>query len=336
MKILLGTYRLEDLGGTEMWTRTMFDALALNHDVHVASVLRNSLWPDMPAYDPGSTYDLAIVNHGETLRHLRKAQVRKMIMVIHGVIPALEWPIFGADRYVAISEEVRSFVPVKSTVIPNPIDTQRFRTANAPSERLTKVAMMSNYETQAFRLMRDACQHLGIQFRTAGYASGGGPSVRPEELLEWADVVVGVGRVALEGMAAGRNVYSLGQTGDGGMITESNIDHLARTNFKGAPQHSWPTARELAEGLRSSYDPRRDLRPYVLQHHDPGTVAQQFLNLAERVHTTTRVFNKMLRHGPEAIMSPRAMTLADPFLREAQKPVPIDGRPGVLNKNISA
>lgn len=206
MKILLGNYRLTDLGGTEMWTRTMFDALSSEHDVHVVSVLGNTLWPDMPANDPSTPYDLAIINHGETVRHLRKARARRLIMVMHGVLPALEWPVFGADRYVAVTEEVRSFVPIKASVIPNPIDIDRFRTDTAPSEKISRVVMMSNYETQAFRLLRDACQELGVELRTPGYASGGGTSFRPEELIEWADLVVGVGRVALEGMAAGRNV----------------------------------------------------------------------------------------------------------------------------------
>lgn len=334
MKILLGNYRLTDLGGTEMWTRTMFDALSSEHDVQVVSVLGNTIWPDMPAYDPSTTYDLAIINHGETVRHLRKARVRRLIMVMHGVLPALEWPVFGADRYVAVTEEVRSFVPVKASVIPNPIDIERFRTDIVPSEKLSKVVMMSNYETQAFRLMRDACQKLRVELRTAGYASGGGTAFRPEELIEWADLVVGVGRVALEGMAAGRNVYSLGQTGDGGMITESNIDQLARTNFKGAPQHSWPTPQELADYLSNDYDPQRNLLPYVRQRHDPSTVVEQFLDLATSIPPHTRLLNKVLRRGPEAFMSARAMTLADPFLREAQKRVPVDGRPGVLSKNL--
>lgn len=330
MRILLGTYSLRRRGGTEMWTKTMYDQLALDHEVDVATVQGNSLWPELPRFKPRRTYDLAIVNHNLTIRRLRHARVRRVIMVSHGIVPWLEWPVLGADAYVSVSAEVQQFLPIQSTVILNPIDTQTFAPSRAISSQPGRVAMLSNYTTPAFRLLHEACEELGAEIRTAGDELGGGSDPNPAELMNWADLVVGVGRVALEGMATGRNVFSLGPTGAGGMITPDNVERFADSNFKPQSAGSWLTTKELAADIQTGYDAGRDLRQYVIDHHSPPKIAHQFLELAESLSRRRRIATRAVRLGPKSLMSARTMTLIDPFLREIQGRRSSDGRPGVL------
>ncbi|WP_203568010.1 glycosyltransferase family protein [Aestuariimicrobium ganziense] len=276
-------------------------------------------------------YDLAIVNHNETMRSLRRAAVRSRIMVIHGVVPALEWPVLGADAYVSVSEYVASFVPVRSTVIGNPIDVDHFVPTGAVNSTLTRVAMVSNHESPATEILQEACSRLGVELDLVGLNTKLGPTSDPKSAMDAADLVVGVGRTALEAMACGRNVYCMGPRGADGMITWGNVDELARWNFNGAKSGALPTAGRLAAGLAAGYDPSRSLRGYVVAHHAPGVVAQQYLDLAESVGWRQRVFPALARRGPKALMSPRMMTALDPLLREWQGRTARDGRPGVLS-----
>lgn len=332
MRILLGTQHLRALGGTEMWTRMMYDTLSADHHVDVFATDGNLLWPDLPAYDPRAQYDLAIINHNQTMRALRRVRAKRVIMVLHGKVPPLEWPVLGADAYVAVAEDVAHFVPVRSTVIRNPIDLARFAPQSPVSPQLGKVAMMTNYHTPAWDLMAEACALLGVELRTAGMMSSSGTTDKPEELFAWADLVVGVGRTALEGMAAGRNVYCLSPWGAGGMVTQDNVVDFGRWNWVGRLPLRWPTAAELAEEMRTGYDPGRDLRSYVVANHEPARIAEQFLTVARKIPWSRRLLGQVIRRGPAVLMTARMMTLVDPLLRELQRRHAPDGRPGVLTE----
>lgn len=330
MRILIGTHHLERLGGTEMWTRVMYDALSKDHRVDVFARTANTIFPDMHPYDAHARYDLALINHNQTMRALRHVRASKVIVTVHGTTPPLEWPVFGADAYVSVSEWERDFIPLPSTVIRNPIETWRFAPDHPPAEILTRVAMMTNYGGPARKILSEACEILGVELRTAGMVSSSGETKRPEQLMNWADLVVGVNRTALEAMSSGRNVYLLGQWGAGGMVTPDNVETLGKANWSGAQRGDWPTPRDLAVEIGNSYDPRRTLRPYVLAHHDPDLIAEQYLELARSIGTVRRLAGAVIRHGPTVLTTSRLMTVADPLLREARGRRAIDGRPGVL------
>lgn len=331
MRILLGTYRLNFRGGTEMWTKVMFDQLVKHHKVDVFTVEGNSIWPDMPTFDEDATYDLAILNHHPTLRALRNAKLKRVVGVCHGVMPGLEWPVFGADAYVAVSEEVRDFIPVKSTVLLNPIEHERFKGSRQLNSSIQRVGVLSNHPSATRDIVAEACELIGAEFKTSGMVTAEGDTNRPEDLFEWADVVVGVGRVALEALSAGRNVYCMDQNGSDGMITRANFHELSYANWSGRIHKRWPTPKQLAEEMTNTYDPARNLRDLVIESHDPALIASKFLDVAVSIKPSQHVLGSFLRKGPAFLSSPRFMSIADPFLREARGSVRIDGRPGVLN-----
>lgn len=330
MRILQGTYRLLDRGGTEMWTRVMHDALSAAHEVHVYTQIGNTLFPDMTEYDPRTRYDLAIINHNETMRGLRKAHADRIIMNIHGTKPALEWPVLGADAYVAVSEWEKAFIPVHSTVIPNPIDTERFSEGSPIAPTLQRVAMLSNYSTPAGEIAAEACRLLGVEIRMGGWTSGRGTTAEPEKLMAWADLVVGVNRTALEALSCGRNVYLMGLWGSGGMVTAENFDELGRTNWSGAERGTWPTPQAMASELMAGYDPERNLRSRILANHHPDIIAQRYLELAASISPVRHFTTAVIRRMPSQMMSAAAMSFLDPLMRELSGRRPIDGRPGVL------
>lgn len=330
MRILIGTHHLARLGGTEMWTRVMYDALSLHNRVDVFARTTNSIFPDMTPYDPRARYDLALINHNQTMRALRHMRAARVIMTIHGTTPPLEWPVFGADAYVSVSEWERDFIPLPSTVIRNPIETWRFAPTRRPSQRLRRVAMMTNYGGPAHRILREACEILGVELRSAGLVSPDGTTAMPEALMNWADLVVGVGRTALEAMSCGRNVFLLGQWGAGGMVTPENVRGLGHVNWSGAQRGDWPTPVQLADEIAMGYDPKRDLRPYVLEHHAPHLIAGQYLAIGAAITRRRRAVTSLIRRGPRPLTTARFMTVADPVLRELRGRRSADGRPGVL------
>ena len=74
-------------------------------------------------------------------------------------------------------------------------------------------------------------------------------TVSPTSLLDYltmADVVVGVGRVAIEGMACGKPVVIVGNHGLSGVITEENKEKIKYYNFSGRDAKLAYTSHQLA------------------------------------------------------------------------------------------
>ena len=87
----------------------MFDELSKEHEVDVYAANGNTVFPDMPPFDPNVFYDRGILNHAACLTFLRKrASIGRTIFTSHGVIPGAEKPVDGADVYVSVSEEVQA------------------------------------------------------------------------------------------------------------------------------------------------------------------------------------------------------------------------------------
>ena len=122
MKILLGTHYLNLPRGTETWTYTLATALQRRgHEVHVAtyepgyiaSLLKQKGHAGLSGR-PGfnRSYELCICNHNSMVRYLAgyKNKIGCLVCFVHGVAPALEQPVPGADAYMAISLEVKEYV----------------------------------------------------------------------------------------------------------------------------------------------------------------------------------------------------------------------------------
>lgn len=306
MRILLSNYDMNYLGGTQMWTYELWRQFSLEHTVHVFQSEGNSLWPEMEPFDPSQSYDVALINHWPTFRSLRRAKIGVRVFTSHGVISSIEIPPMGADAYVSVSEAVAHFIPFKSHVIRNPIDTDHFRSLTQPNKSLKRVAFVSNRQGRARAVVEEACSQMGVQLRVVGAETSTRDVV---EVYNWADLVIGVARCALEAMACERNVICFDWVGGAGLATEQTVVRLGRTNFGGhmtSRDATWYSAGELVN-LMQQYDPTRSLRPYVEANHRPDLVATQYLELAEASRTGQSSLTRSLRtavlRGPRQLSS---------------------------------
>lgn len=295
----MANHDMEYLGGTQVWLRQIHDVLFEEHDVDV-HVHRGALPDGIRPWNPGARYDLALINHFPAFRDLQRANVTKRIVTCHGVIPAEEWPSLGADAYVSVSEAVQRHIPFRSTVIRNPIDPKRFTPTSLPGGSLRKIAFVSNRQGAARPLVEAASALLpNVELRIVGMNQG---VANPEVVYNWADLVIGIARTAMEALACGRNVIALDYMGMHGLVTEDNMGQMREHNFGGHAQGTWPTPEELATEIRR-YDPQRNLRDKIVADHTPQGIAQSYLNLAATVHPSTSA--ALIRHGPRLLTSPK-------------------------------
>lgn len=257
MQILLVNWRLDRGGGTEEWTHLMGASLRhLGHDVSLT---------DKPTKQH---YDLAIINHLDP----SDFNASKKIYTVHGIIPALELPKKGADVYVGVSEEIATKYGFEH-VIRNPIDLNRFTTQSKVNPEPQNILAISNNPLDE-DLVREATK--GWSFQRIG---GNNRVKNPEKYIEWADVVITLGRGCYESMAMNRNVLVYDYNGGDGMITHENYYHFRQNNCSGRYNGFNWTAEELRWQIEGAYDSDPQFRQHIEKHHDPIKVAEEYLAL---------------------------------------------------------
>jgi hypothetical protein len=135
------------------------------------------------------------------------------------------------------------------TRLRQPIEISRFRDLPAPRPRPRRVLVTSNYvDGPRGRLLNEACRRAGYGVDWIGTTSR--PSAFPEHAIAAADIVIGLGRSALEAMAAGRAVYVYGILGAGGWVTTRSYGQLEADGFAGLTDGRPGTVERLAADLR--------------------------------------------------------------------------------------
>ncbi len=261
MKILLTNHSLKDVGGTEKWTYTMAQELQRRlHEVEVFTFMRGTTSEKIedffPVVDDPSLdgYDLIMSNHNTCLSQVQHIPGYK-VHTCHGPKHQLEQPVGGADAYVAVSPEVRKHgaeLGFKMKVIGNALDLDMF----APPPQTTEVNVRPRVLSMckavgASNMIEDCCKAAGFDYDTVHYLER--PVWDTADLIKQADIVVGVGRTALEGLACGKAVFNFdGRTkeprGDG-WITNRNVDELSRFNFSSRATFKYWTVPELTDAL---------------------------------------------------------------------------------------
>lgn len=280
MNILLSNISLFEVGGSETWVRTMYDYLSRNHVVHVFT-FNHRIWKDMRSYQRNIKYDLAILNHHQTLEHLLPHNTMgKIVLNSHGIIPEPEQPRPGADHYVGVSEEVAQMLEDQgfpAVVIRNPIDTHRFRLTHRVNDELRKVLFLSNHQGHALEVIQQTCQNLELELVVHGQEN---KRLDTEVLMNEVDLVIGLGRVAYEAMACERNVIVYDYLGGDGFVTPENMVAFRKHNCSGRFNKIAYTPETLAEEF-AKYDPNLGfrLREYIQRNNEVSVIADQYLSL---------------------------------------------------------
>ena len=123
-----------------------------------------------------------------------------------------------------------------------------------------------------------------------------------EEQIAWADLVISLGRGALEAMAQGRPVIVadnrpyIGAYGDG-YVTPALAGEITRNNFSGR-RFKIPITQEWLLGELKKYnaDHSEILYDYVLENHEASKIVQRYLEPIEQKKSQKLAFGVMINN----------------------------------------
>lgn len=295
MNILLANIDLVGYGGTESWIETMANALTiLGHTIYITSdgfgpfsQQNLSQYKLVEINEIPHEIDFAIINHKPLLIKLRDKPFPK-IYVSHGVFDDVGRCDIGANYYVCVSPEIQRLeegLGFSCDIIGNPVNTSRFTNKTPIHDTLTNVLLLSKGLSLAKPVVQQACNHLGVAFIHQEQEV-----FEVEDLINRADLVIGIGRCLIESMMCGRNVISADyrdwMTGfEGfGTIDETNFNEAWTSHYSGRKNPKQFTAELLIEELKKYRRNRGGkIQQLAMKHHDYITVAKQFLDIYDRI-----------------------------------------------------
>jgi glycosyltransferase involved in cell wall biosynthesis len=252
MRVLITNHSLADRTGSELFVRDV--ALALLGRGLVPAVYSPRLGDaaaelrlrSIPVVD-----DLAMMaeppdlihgqHHLEVMTALEHFPNTPALFFCHGFLPWLERPPKHPRivRYAAVDFTTRDRLTLEEGVdpsiidiVPNFVDTSRFRPRGALPERPRRALVFSNQalDTLELRTVRAACAARRVELEIAGIASRH-ILADPASVLGDYDIVFARGRSAIEAMACGTAVIVLGIGHMGPMVRRDNLEELRRANF---------------------------------------------------------------------------------------------------------
>jgi hypothetical protein len=302
MEVVVAVPALMVASGTQSYAVTVADHLQrLGHDVWLtAPLLGEAVGPardlgvrvvgmhDLPvapdaiiSQDAGAAYELAAALPGVPQLYVAHSDLFDFQLP-----PALEG-VVGAvvTLYDRVERRVRALATGHRVVaLTQPIDVERFKPLRPLPDSPRIALTLGNYVNgPRAELLREACARAGLELRHVG-THGEEQTLRPEVLLNQADVVFGKARVVLEAMACGRAAYVFDHHGGEGWVTAENRAALAADNFGGQSAPIVIDADRLAADL-ARYDPASGLghRDFVVAHHAAAKHAAALVGVLEQL-----------------------------------------------------
>jgi hypothetical protein len=246
-------------------------------------------------------FDFIIANHHDITKTLRERFPDKTIVAtVHGVLHkakgprgeeviAPEHPAVGmADIFVAVSEEVQAKLAadygISAVIVRNFFDAKHFTPKRAPAPGKPKqILINTNYADKndhEIKILKEVANHYGAKLAAVGQNFTQTADTR--RAIEDADVVLGMGRSVLEGVAMGRLGIVHGRWGTGGVVNEKNVPTLRACNFSGRNSGGdfW-TAERFIEEIDANYNPAVMAwgTDYVRREHNVVKAAEEYVTL---------------------------------------------------------
>lgn len=326
LKILLGNNTLSLLAGSETWTYTLATQLkAMGHDVacfapELGIISQRLQAAGIPCFDDISksdvqpfsfvliekvdhNYDVIISNHHHVVEFLRSQFPKTpIISTIHGVLhfsedgkqKAPEFPALesGVAQFVAVSEEVQEKLQkdygIESIIIRNFFDIKKYSSLRPANDTPKQFLVNTNYagrNSPEIQAIRDAAKMFGA--KVAAIGENFTQTADITKAIEDSDVVFGMGRSVLEGVAAGRLGIVHGRWGTGGVLTENSVEAIRKCNFSGRNQAEMlpAMAEELYAMVRDNYNPTvlGWGKKYTAENHNVVFAADQYVSLAREL-----------------------------------------------------
>lgn len=268
MKIVLGQDKFEFLGGTTTLLVDLASALlrqghtiyywCTDHNNNTLSITEQWFVDNNIEMYSGQKVDFAITcQRTATMFFLNKCPV---LQLLNSKYTTFEFPVAGAT-HVAVTDEVRYFVNDKFNLdvptIWNGIDLERYK----PNGELHEIPRVLSICQGDDTLLKNTCNELGYEFKSVPKEVGS-RIWNIEDLIKDADIVVGIGRSAMVGMACGKCVISwdnrnLNPNTGCGYITADNFKKYMRTNLTG---RGFPTIDLKTELLKYNPNDGKSLR----------------------------------------------------------------------------
>lgn len=210
ISILVANNHLVNPGGSETFTYTLIKELIQRElDVEYFTLTKGLFSIRMEnelgvKFKSKKKYDLILANHNTCVEALVGCGF--IIQTCHGIFPKLEQPSPYANFHVSISDEVQNHLALKnfpSVLILNGIDTEKFYPKNKINKVITNVFSLCQSD-EANNFIKKNCDILNLNFSSINKNSN--PVWNVEQLINEADLVIGLGRSVYEAMACGRPV----------------------------------------------------------------------------------------------------------------------------------
>ncbi|MBZ0182679.1 MAG: TDP-N-acetylfucosamine:lipid II N-acetylfucosaminyltransferase [Melioribacteraceae bacterium] len=302
LKILITNHHLLDYTGSEVYTLTIAECLKkAGHEIIVYSKYVDKIKIEFDRLNipivqnlseiADLKFDIAHVHHNinalEVRYHFPKLPI---VFLSHGVIPFLEQPPYteiGISKYLAVSSEVKNNLikhgisDESITIIGNLIDSNKFKQYSPANSSPKQVLVISAKidDVSAAKIIK-ACELLGLQYKFVGGRFGEVTQVQLIELINKSDLIFSLGRGIIESILCGRVVFVFDKNGGDGIVTSSNYDEIAFSNFSGRCYSKQFTVEEIVDEIKKySLEDSRIVFNKVYKNHSTEVAIPKLIEI---------------------------------------------------------
>lgn len=249
--ILLTNHTLDNLAGSELYIYELArEYKKRGFQVTCFTLKPGEISDRLAQFGITTTNDLSSVTGVDIIHSHHRLEFKiaaayfPHVPLVHGSLGPVhpyERPTGGKaiiTRYVAVSQlvcrilvEHESVSAKRIDVVPNFVDLDRFTATNRIHDKPRRVLLLSNYYREE-EIVRKACELAGgLELSWIGENST--PVWEVEKYIEQADIVITLGRGALQAIAMGRAVIVSGPISADGLVTPDNFENMVACNFNG-------------------------------------------------------------------------------------------------------
>lgn len=315
MRILITHYCLDNFFGSEIFTWHLARELTKRkHKVVIFSPVLGKVSKEMEKEGLTVTDDLEKYRQKEfDIIHAQQNSTAimarslfpktPMVFVSHSTSEILEQTPsvdLGISMFVAISEKVKESLSKnkivkknKIKVVKNLIDTNRFYSQKPINKQPSRLMILSNhFDIQMRKVIEKSCRDLGIKVFHVGLPEN--PVINVEDYINKSDIVVTLGRGALEAMACERNVIIFDRNGGDGFVNENNFYEIEKYHFSGKTYGCKYTAEEFKkEILKYDFNQGKILRKLIKKEYSLNVIINKFEKIYNEIRKEKVTFSEI-------------------------------------------